>query len=399
MDQPVSRRRYLELLGASGVIALAGCSGQSNTETPTDATPSDTPTRTPTPTETETATATATETETPTETETETLEEDRYDNLKEAINDKLIEPGVAAQIDVSWNQIHSDLENQGHNLDDPEADIELVEDVLTYGASHADWNQDRNIGAQAAAHIFYNKLGFDPEQVLVSARTRNDQGHPTTVASILTQNTDNGYTKTLYQHRGKDDIQQEIKNYDDNIGILSPSETPKNTYEEAFAHMWNDEDGSVISTLSLTGMNSRVEEREQSSHDYEPMPEEAANGLGELNDNLVVGQDLSGESEISYTEEAYRAIGDVLDPNNINESPESVGEVAHGLVSEASMFFYNNVADSDEAYMEVDFDGEVGLDPTEYSTDDFKFSVVDEERKEELEHSVTDWMSAYPEES
>ncbi|WP_181685560.1 hypothetical protein [Halorhabdus salina] len=380
-----TRRHFLLVAGVTTATSIAGCSGQGATQTPDD-----TPTETPTPTATETETPTETETETATETETETTtteEGPRYDNLKQVYNQELYSSEVRGDIDASWDQIEQEMEEQGHDLSDPEITEEFIEDIATHAAVKADFDLDRNIGAQAVAYIAYNKIGLDPDQVLVAARTRNDQGHNTPVASILAQ-TQDGYTKTLYQHTENEEPQTGPNG--DNLFVLSPSETPENTFEEAFADMWNPNAPRTLSDFDPDGIKSTIRHDVEDEDIDAGSKDQVQDAIGRLNDNIVVGANYKDESEISYTPEAFPVVGDVVDPNDINEAPEAVGEVAHGLEIEASMFYYNNVAHEDEAYMEVDYTGDTGVEPAEYSAEDFDFSVVNEERKEELEHGLMD---------
>jgi len=397
-SQTTSRRRFLETLGATGAAAVAGCSTQGSDPTPEEEpTPEKDTTQTPE-NDTETPDNTTSQ-ETPektTEEPEETPEEDNtteeknpgpnYDSLEEVYRNEVIQDDyLTHQIDENWDIIRSELEEQGHNLSDPEITEEFIEDIATHGAVHAPFNQDQNTGAQAYAHILYNKLEVSPEEVLVAARTRNDQGHPTPITSILaqTESENNGYTKTLYQHRSNEEMAQDNP---DNSLVLSPSEDPFNTAEEAFTDMWNPDRPLTVSWLDDESFRSRMEYTiEEQGGSIDRSIEDIQRSLVAKTDNIVVGaNDKDVNGGIVFTPEASQVKSEVLDFNNINANPNTVGQVAHDLVSKTTLDFYNEVQPQDDRYLAVGFDGDIDADPSQYSFDDFEFNYVEEDGFDEI---------------
>lgn len=403
-DDTHSRRHFLRIASTIGVTAIAGC-GTSGADGDNRNTPEDNSTPTPEPDKTTPGSNTTETTPDPAETpqnNTETPEEKtreeknpgpNYDNLEQVINNELIGNDVAAFIDTHWEEIGGYLENKDYNSQNPELTENFIETVLT-ACSEVPWKPDQNTGAQASAHILYNKLDVSPDDVLVAARTRNDAGHPTPITSILTQTTGpkNGYKKYLYQHRENEHAAKGTGDYSgakpegDNSLLLSPSEKPTSITEKAFADMWNPDVPGTTTVLDPRNIISRLKDR--NSEGYEIIPERTQEGIAELNDNIVVGSNFENESQITYTNDAYDVIGEILDPNNINENPSEVGKIAHDLVSEISMKFYNGVQPRDNTFLAVDFTGNADADISQYSFEDFDFNYVDEKKKEKIEENL-----------
>jgi len=372
-------RREL-LAGLSATIVLAGCTGDGNENgtTPpgsseTRHTSTSTPSDTTTPTDTETATDTPTETppedtptetppeETPTDTPGPTPEPEPEKEFEEIYREEMFEvtniSGVVGE-QVDWQQVRNELEEDGHQPDNPTVSSEFIEDL----AGHAGKQVRKDYGAAALAYGLHEEFGITTDEVIVDARTYNS-GQQAAMASILIKQSDGGVVKDLYAPFGDG---QRPDQQGDVLGYQRHDEPNPQGAEQTITDAWTNGEGvtaglKISEWLRLSEKNDRWDRGTWEA-------------LDEVDDQIIVGYNHDNEGKVVYTMDGAMATEETVNPDNINENPETVGVQARNLVVGATEFYHNNVKDVEGAYMEIDYDGQ-----------DFQFDVVDEERHNELE--------------
>ncbi|MUV88910.1 hypothetical protein GJ629_02535 [Halapricum sp. CBA1109] len=394
-------RREL-VAGLGGAILLAGCTSSGGEDGTTDAPASSTrqpatapETATPEPTTSEPTETTTEEPpeQTPTETESGNDPANQMRSFETVYHERNSVPdSVKRTITNNWDDIVSDLEQDGHDLSNLEVTSELLEDT----AGHAGKQVETRNGIAAYRQALHNQLGLNTEQVFLNPYHFDTGGQRQQVTQVFRTEDDGAVKIENYRPGGH---RQQENDEGDFISYLSENEEEIEGAEETIQDTWTPgEDREVSANRTATVLDTDAfKQLVRTIWDGNIGGNEGYEMINRRNDALLPWP-TDGNVDIIYTADADAERSRILDFKNANDNPYTVGPDAKALVQESARFADAFVEDEAGTYMQVDYVDEVVDydDPVEEDGEiHFGFNMesrggsiimetVGEERKEEL---------------